>query len=96
MKRSLPSCFAIFLLGFAAPSALAQTAAPKLEFGDGTSATLTSKAWQALEAKDYAAVDGYAGRCIEEFKDKAVEMQKSLGAPPDTNDKEKTPPPTGL
>jgi hypothetical protein len=55
--------------------------APALDFGDGTSATLTQKAWQALEAKNYAAVAGYTGKCIESFKTQALQMQGTLKEP---------------
>ena len=51
--------------------------------------TLTGKAWKALEGKDYDSVMGYTQKCIDMFKDKAVEMQKGLTAEPDTSDKAK-------
>ena len=52
-----------------------------LDFGDGTSATLTSKAWQATEAKKPAAAAGYAAKCIELYRAKAIEQQNALVAP---------------
>jgi len=55
--------------------------APALDFGDFTSVTLTTKAWQANDAKNYAAADGYTTKCIEMFKTQAVEQQKALTAP---------------
>lgn len=55
--------------------------APALDFGDYSSATLTSKAWAALDSKNYAAVTGYTNKCIESFKAKALEMQASLKEP---------------
>ena len=70
-----------------APSA--GTAAPSLDFGNFTSETLTTKAWHALEAKDFASVQGYTGKCIQMYKAKALEMQKALTAPPATDNKEK-------
>src|SRR5262245_7981974 len=39
--------------------------APTLDFGDHGSATLTTKAWQALAANNHAAVDGYTAKCVE-------------------------------
>jgi hypothetical protein len=69
----------------AAPS----SAAPALDFGDFKSSSLTEKAWQALDGKDYDSVMGYTQKCIDMYKDKAVEMQKSLTAAPDTSDKDK-------
>jgi len=67
----------------------ASAAAPALDFGDFKSSTLTEKAWQALDGKDYASVMGYTQKCIDMFKDQAVAMQKSLTAAPDTSDKDK-------
>jgi hypothetical protein len=64
-------------------------AAPALDFGDYSSATLTEKAWKSLADKDYDSVMGYTQKCIDMFRDKAVEMQKSMTAAPDTSDKEK-------
>ncbi|XHR27261.1 MAG: beta-glucanase precursor [Chthoniobacteraceae bacterium] len=61
----------------------------QLNFGDFSSSTLTTKAWQALDGKRYEEVAGYTGKCIEMFKAKAVEMQKALTAPPATDDKAK-------
>jgi len=65
------------------------TASASLDFGNFTSVTLTTKAWHALETKDFAAVQGYTGKCIEMYKAKALEMQKSLTSPPATDNKEK-------
>lgn len=62
----------------ATPAAPAEAA---LDFGDLSSETLTRKAWDAFNAKDHVKATGYARKCIELYKDKAVEMQKALGAP---------------
>jgi tetratricopeptide (TPR) repeat protein len=59
-----------------------------LDFGDRSSATLTTKAWKALEGKDYADAIAYAKKCVELYKDKAVEMQKELKEPVPTDDRE--------
>ena len=65
----------------AAPAA---AAAPSgYDFGDFKSVTLTTKAWQALNAKDYDAVAAYTGKCIDTYKDTALEQQGSLKAPAD-------------
>ena len=86
----LLSLTALPLVWAPAPSAAAATSpAPKLDFGDFTSATLTTKAWQALGQKDFASVAGYTDKCIEMYKAKALEMQKGLTEPPATTDKEK-------
>jgi hypothetical protein len=65
----------------AAPGAAAAAAAPALDFGDGTSETLTTKAWKSLEAGDYASVKGYTDHCIAAFKTQATQMQGTLKAP---------------
>jgi len=75
---SLAAIVAPVLAQDAAPAA---SAAPALDFGDFSSAAITQKAWQASEAKNYAAADAYTAKCIEMFKDKAVEQQKALQAP---------------
>jgi hypothetical protein len=51
---------------------------PALDFGDHSSATITTKAWQALEAGKHAEVDGYVAKCLELYEAKALEMQKGL------------------
>ena len=63
------------------PPAAAPAAAPALDFGDFTSATLTSKAWGALDSKNYPAVSGYTNKCIDMFKTQAVQMQSTLKEP---------------
>ncbi|HEY0256223.1 MAG TPA: hypothetical protein VGC39_02180 [Candidatus Methylacidiphilales bacterium] len=65
----------------APPTNAAPAGAPALDFGDFSSATLTTKAWKALESKDYAGVAGYTGKCIDSFKAQAVQMQGTLKAP---------------
>ncbi len=75
-----PSLLLLLGLGTLSP-VFSQGAAPALDFGDYSSATLTSKAWKANDAKDYASAVGYTGKCIEMFGAKAVEQQKSLEAP---------------
>ncbi len=54
------------------------------DFGDYTSQTLTTKAWGALNAKDYYAVELYTGKCIDLFEKNAIEQQASLSDYPDT------------
>ena len=78
----IPSLLILLSLGTLGP-VLAQDAAPAapLDFGDYTSATLTSKAWKASEAKDFASAAGYAAKCIEMHGGVAVQQQKALTAP---------------
>ena len=49
-----------------------------LDFGDYKSATLTTKAWEALGKKDLDTVLAYTNKCIELYEGKAKEMQSSL------------------
>jgi len=78
----IPSLLILLSLGTLGP-VLAQDAAPAapLDFGDYTSATLTSKAWKASEAKDFASAAGYTAKCIDMHGGVAVEQQKALTAP---------------
>jgi len=73
----------------AATAAAADAAAPKLDFGDFSSAAIVGKAWKASTDKDYASVLGYTGKCIEMFQKQAVDQQKSLTEPVPASDKEK-------
>ena len=50
---------------------------------------MTSKAWQALNSKDYPAVAGYTGKCIDMFKTQALQMQSSLKAAASKDDANK-------
>jgi len=54
------------------------------DFGDYTSQTLTTKAWGALGAKDYYAVELYTNKCIDLFENEALKMQAGLTDYPDT------------
>jgi tetratricopeptide (TPR) repeat protein len=60
----------------AAPAA--EPSASKINFGDHKSSTLTSKAWQALAAKDYDAAIIYTNKCIEMYSSEAIKMQQGL------------------
>lgn len=62
----------------AASATSTQTSTQQYDFGDFTSETLTTKAWLALEAKDYAAVDAFTTKCITLYEYKAVEQAASL------------------
>ncbi|MBI2104268.1 MAG: tetratricopeptide repeat protein [Candidatus Omnitrophica bacterium] len=66
----------------AAPEGAAKAVPPattgEYDFGDFSSETLATKAWQALDAKDYAAVEAYTKKCISLYEKKAVEQQASL------------------
>ncbi len=47
-------------------------------YGDFSSQTLATNAWQALDVKDYDAVYAYTNKCIELYRGKAAAMQASL------------------
>ena len=55
--------------------------AQQLDFGDHSSATITTKAWDALNAKSYDNAVAYAKKCVEMYEKQAVEMQKGLKEP---------------
>ena len=69
--------FLILILTFICFAAQAQ----QLDFGDHSSATITTKAWDALNAKNYDNAVGYAKKCIEMYEKQAVEMQQGLKEP---------------
>lgn len=54
--------------------------AATLDFGDHTSSTITTKAWDAFNAGKHDDAIGYANKCIELYQAKAEEMQKALQA----------------
>ena len=51
---------------------------PQPDFGDHSSQTLTTKAWDAFSAKKYDLVKAYADKCIELYGAEAQLMQKTL------------------
>jgi len=54
-----------------------------LDYGDYTSATLTSRAWDAFNAGEYRKVDLYVSKCLQLYQKEAARMQTSLtGFPP--------------
>lgn len=74
-----------FLSALIAPALI--HAAP-LDFGDHSSSTITTKAWEALNASQHEDAIGYARKCIELYQTKAEEMQKALTAPVPADNKE--------
>ena len=59
-------------------AAAASSAGGEYDFGDFTSQTLITKAWQALEANDYAAAEAYAKKCMSLYEKQAVQQASSL------------------
>lgn len=64
----------------ATPPAAPAAPAAALDFGNFSSEAITSKAWEALNAKNYTNAKAYAQKCIDMFGTQAVEMQKGLSA----------------
>lgn len=56
---------------------IAKTAAT-LDYGDYTSSTLATKAWEALDANDHAAVIAYTNKCVELYGERGKTMNQSL------------------
>jgi len=54
------------------------SASTDYDFGDFTSQTLTTKAWQALDAADYAAAEAYTTKCITLYESQAIQQAGSL------------------
>lgn len=67
-----------------APAQPTPPAPPVLDFGDHSSSTLTSKAWDAFNAKNQPVAQGYAKKCIELYQAQAVQMQQAIAAAPPT------------
>lgn len=88
MKPGLLLSFAACFVAAVLPAS-AQDAAPKLDFGDHGSATITGKAWAAHAAKNTAEVKGYVAKVRELYEAEAIKQQASLTAPAPTEDKEK-------
>ncbi|MCM2373106.1 tetratricopeptide repeat protein [Aporhodopirellula aestuarii] len=64
------------------------TAVKKLDFGDYSSATLTTKGWNAYNAKNYDDAAAYAKECIDRYRTEAIAMQKELKEPMPASDKD--------
>lgn len=62
--------------------------AEPLDFGDHSSATITIKAWNALNANRNDDAIGYARKCLELYQTKAEEMQRGLIKPMHPDNKE--------
>jgi hypothetical protein len=83
LSVSLTFSLPIFAQEAAPPAAPAapEAAGPKLDFGDFSSSTLTTKAWEAQGAGNAEAAIAYAGKCIEMYAAEAKKMQAALTAP---------------
>lgn len=81
MKKTLAlltlTLFAIGCSSTPAPQAMAPAV---LDYGDYSSQTLTTNAWNALGAGQYDHVIAYTDKCIELYEKEARVMQASLNA----------------
>jgi hypothetical protein len=78
MKKRFFSLFGILLVLLCATELPA--AAPKVDFGDMKSSTLTAGGWGALGNKNYEAAIVFATKCIDTFKVTALDQQKAAAA----------------
>lgn len=81
LKTFLTITLASLMLALSASAQDAPATTPAAEYGDFSSATLTSKAWDALGQKNYALAIDYASKCIEMYSSQATEMQAGLTEP---------------
>lgn len=66
------------VLALAALALAAWPARAQIDFGDHTSSTLTTKAWEALGRGDIDATLTYVNKCISMYEAEAKAMQASL------------------
>ncbi len=78
---------AVFALGCAGTNTSYMTASGELDYGDFTSQTLTTNAWNALGAGDYAVAIKYTEKVAEMYEEQAHEMQALLKAQPPSSAK---------
>ncbi len=67
-------------MGGQAQAAMAEPGASSdgIDFGDFSSETLTTKAWQALDQGDYALAETYTNKCITLYEKQATAQSQSL------------------
>lgn len=78
---------AVFAIGCASTNSPKMDAAGALDYGDYSSQTLTSNAWDALNAGNYSIAIKYTEKCAELYEEKAREMQAFMKAQPATRAK---------
>lgn len=77
----LPLIMAVFLIGCTTAKVTQQDIQAKaetLDYGDLTSQTLTTKAWEALASKNYPAVFAYTQKCVELYGEEGKRMNDEL------------------
>lgn len=82
MKKIIIFSF-IFIFLFSVKQNQTLSQSKEIDFGDGTSKTLTSKAWKALEEKNYEAVLAYTSECMKRYGRIALQQQQSLTKMPE-------------
>ncbi len=73
---------AVFVSGCASTNAPQRNADGELDYGDYKSETLTTKAWNAFNARDYMTAIQYTEKVAELYEDEAREMQAFLSTQP--------------
>ena len=72
---------AVFAFGCASmetPEQASQASSDELDYGDFSSQTLTTKAWDALNSGRYMTAIKYTEKTIEMYEEQAKEMQESM------------------
>ena len=57
-----------------------------IDFGDGSSSFITTKAWEMYNKREYPSTLAYAEKCIELYKSVAIMQQESLAGYPKKKD----------
>ena len=72
----------VFVSGCTSTGSSLYTETGELDYGDFSSQTLTTKAWDALNERDYMTAIKYTQKCAELYENKAREMQTFLRQQP--------------
>ncbi|MBF0569769.1 MAG: tetratricopeptide repeat protein [Candidatus Omnitrophica bacterium] len=78
MKKLISLCTLAVIFAAGPQFVFAQAPKAAYSFGDFRSATLATKGWGALEAKDLDAVLAYTNKCIDMYGEQARKMQADL------------------
>ncbi|MEM9386488.1 MAG: beta-glucanase precursor [Pseudomonadota bacterium] len=81
MNRPFPLLLAsLLLVGCSTTTTQSPASSELVDYGDYSSETLTTNAWVALTAGNYAHAIEYTSKCADLYEEKAREMQGSLTA----------------
>ncbi|MFK8017569.1 MAG: beta-glucanase precursor [Gammaproteobacteria bacterium] len=78
--KTILTLFALAILASGCSSSPVLQEPAALDFGDSTSQTLTTSAWNALDKGNYMNAIAYTKRCAELYGEEARKMQASLNA----------------